>query len=126
MRSITQPLRDVQRDRPAGHCRRCGGERYRWDRGDLCPACAAPRQTEDKERNMTLLELSKEYRAGALAIKGRILELKAREPASREEQDGLDERVRVLSALWREARDLAVLTERYYERGYRRNVKYTL
>ena len=26
----------------------------------------------------------------------------------------------------REARELAVLTERYYERGYRRNAKYTL
>ena len=26
----------------------------------------------------------------------------------------------------REARELAVLTERYYDRGYRRNVKYTI
>ena len=26
----------------------------------------------------------------------------------------------------REARELAVLTERYYDRGYRRNAKYTI
>lgn len=38
----------------------------------------------------------------------------------------LDERIRMLSTMLREARELAVLTERYYERGYRRNAKYTL
>ena len=38
----------------------------------------------------------------------------------------LDDRIRMLTAMWREARDLAVLTDRYYERGYRRNVRYTL
>lgn len=32
----------------------------------------------------------------------------------------------MLSTMLREARELAVLTERYYERGYRRNAKYTL
>ena len=38
----------------------------------------------------------------------------------------LDERIRVLTVMWREARELAVLTGRYYDRGYRRNVKYTI
>ena len=38
----------------------------------------------------------------------------------------LEDRIRMLRMMWREARDLAVLTERYYERGYRRNAKYTL
>ncbi len=38
----------------------------------------------------------------------------------------LAERIRMLSTMFREARELAVLTERYYERGYRRNVKYTI
>ena len=40
--------------------------------------------------------------------------------------DQLELRIRILSAMWREARDLAVLTDRYYERGYRRNVRYTI
>ena len=35
-------------------------------------------------------------------------------------------RIRLLRAMGREARELAVLCERYYERGYCRNGKYTL
>ena len=38
----------------------------------------------------------------------------------------LRDRIRMLSAMLREARELAVLTEHYYDRGYRRNAKYTL
>ena len=38
----------------------------------------------------------------------------------------LQDRIRLLSTMLREARELAVLTERYYERSYRRNEKYTV
>ena len=38
----------------------------------------------------------------------------------------LEDRIRMLSTMLREARELAVLTERYYDRGYRRNAKYTI
>ena len=38
----------------------------------------------------------------------------------------LQDRIRMLSTMVREARELAVLTERYYDRGYRRNVRYTV
>lgn len=38
----------------------------------------------------------------------------------------LDDRIKMLETMWREARDLAVLTERYYDRGYRHNAKYTI
>ena len=38
----------------------------------------------------------------------------------------LQDRIRMLSTMLREARELAVLTERYYDRGYRRNAKYTI
>lgn len=77
---------------------------------------------------MTLLELSVEYRASAAALRERALLL---ENQQREEWDEgrrmrLDDRIKMLRTMWREARDLAVLCERYYERGYRRNVKYTL
>ncbi|NCB63511.1 MAG: hypothetical protein EOM52_07840 [Clostridia bacterium] len=75
---------------------------------------------------MTLYEMSKEYRAHAVALRGRIGELQARHPAQAGERALLDERIRMLTIMWREARDLAVLTERYYERGYRRNGRYTI
>ena len=38
----------------------------------------------------------------------------------------LEERIRHLETMWREARDLAVLCERYYDRGYHCNVRYTV
>ena len=76
---------------------------------------------------MTLYELSGDYRAHALALRQRIRELEAGFPATAEpDRCQVEERIRMLTAMWREARDLAVLCERYYERGYRRNGKYTL
>ena len=77
---------------------------------------------------MTLLELSVEYRSHALALDGRIRQLRRRYDESGDERERclLEERIHLLSTMLREARELAVLTERYYERGYRRNVKYTL
>ena len=77
---------------------------------------------------MTLLELSVEYRAHARALDLRICQLQAvLERTENEEQRlMLSERIHMLSTMLREARELAVLTERYYERGYRRNAKYTL
>ena len=71
---------------------------------------------------MTLLELSVEYRAHARALDFRICQLQA----VLERTENEDERIHMLSTMLREARELAVLTERYYERGYRRNAKYTL
>lgn len=75
---------------------------------------------------MTLLELSKEYRASAEALKKRIGELRALSPGEGGDRAILDERIKMLTVMWRESRDLAVLTARYYERGYRRNGRYTL
>ena len=77
---------------------------------------------------MTLLELSVEYRASADALRERALELEHRlredwDPADRVL---LEDRIRLLRAMWRETRELAVLCERYYDRGYRRTVKYTV
>ena len=77
---------------------------------------------------MTLLELSVEYRAHARALDFRICQLQAvLERTENEDQRlMLNERIHMLSTMLREARELAVLTERYYERGYRRKAKYTL
>ena len=77
---------------------------------------------------MTLAELSVEYRAHAHALDLRICQLeylldRSEDPDQRCQ---LQDRIRMLSTMLREARELAVLTERYYERGYRRNAKYTI
>lgn len=74
---------------------------------------------------MTLLELSGVYRAHAEALRRRVRELE--ELRQYEDVPGdLAWRIRTLTAMYREARDLAVLCERYYERGYCRNKKYTV
>ena len=77
---------------------------------------------------MTLLELSVEYRAHARALSVRIGQLQERLEGtdSEEQRQALAERIHMLSTMLREARELAVLTERYYDRGYRRNARYTI
>ena len=77
---------------------------------------------------MTLLELSVEYRASATALRERALQLESQQKNVRDEasRTRLADRIKTLRTMWREARDLAVLCERYYDRGYRRNVKYTV
>ena len=77
---------------------------------------------------MTLKELSGEYRAHAQALEGRISQLRRRleEVRDPDERGRLEDRIRMLSVMLREARELAVLTERYYDRGYRRNARYTI
>lgn len=77
---------------------------------------------------MTLLELSVEYRAHAQALHLRIGQLEDRleQTSDADERIQLETRIHMLSTMLREARELAVLTERYYDRGYRRNAKYTI
>ena len=77
---------------------------------------------------MTLLELSVEYRAQARALDARIRHLQEQlaRTQSEDEQSRLRERIRMLTIMLREARELAVLTERYYDRGYRRNARYAI
>lgn len=77
---------------------------------------------------MTLKELSKEYRSHAVSLATRLKEVEqlSQAPCDSKEKSKLEERIRILSAMLREARELAHLTEHYYERGYQRNGKYTL
>ena len=77
---------------------------------------------------MRLQELSVSYRSSAAALRERAaaLERQRRETQDITQQRLLEERIHMLETMWREARDLAVLCERYFVRGYRRNVKYTL
>ena len=77
---------------------------------------------------MTLAELSLEYRAHAHALDLRICQLEylLEHADNADRRCQLQDRIRMLSTMLREARELAVLTERYYDRGYRRNAKYTI
>ena len=77
---------------------------------------------------MTLMELSVEYRAHARALDLRIGQLEERLQQTRDESERclLEARIHMLSTMLREARELAVLTERYYDRGYHKHERYTL
>ena len=77
---------------------------------------------------MTLKELSVEYRAHARALDLRICQLQTALEYIHDEDKRflIQERIHMLSTMLREARELAVLTERYYDRGYRRNAIYTI
>jgi len=77
---------------------------------------------------LTLLELSVHYANSAAAIRSRILELRAQERITPDPEEArrLRRRIEELQPLMREARELAVLTARYYDRSYRRNERYTL
>ena len=77
---------------------------------------------------MKLKELAPSYRDSAQRIAPRICQLKQELACTRDpnERSRLEGRISELMAMMRECRDLAIHCERYYERGYRRNVKYTV
>ena len=77
---------------------------------------------------MTLLQISQGYRQAAVPLRARLRELrqalaKAEDP---EEIWHLKRRIAELTPMLTQVNELAELTERYYERGYHRNEKYTL
>lgn len=77
---------------------------------------------------MTLLEISEAYRDSESAIRLRVLQLREleRRETDRERARSLQFRIDTLMPILREMRELAQLTAHYYDRGYFRNVKYTL
>ncbi|MEA4954356.1 MAG: hypothetical protein VB096_02410 [Pseudoflavonifractor sp.] len=75
---------------------------------------------------MKLLDMADSYRTAADAVRHRIQiveEMPAKTPAQIQRKK---ERLRLLEAMRRDARDVAAICERYYERGYRRNERYTI
>lgn len=77
---------------------------------------------------MTLSELSVEYRSHAAVLKTRIneLEQQLRRSRSKPERLALERRIRLLSGMYRDAKELAALTEHYYDRGYHSNEIYKM
>lgn len=77
---------------------------------------------------MTLREISQGYREAAVPLRARLSQLrkeleKAEDP---EEIWHLKRRIAELTPMLTQVNELAELTERYYERGYYRNERYTL
>lgn len=78
-------------------------------------------------KQMTLLELSREYRQQEARLRTRILELRQqKKTCPPEELFRLNRRIMELSELRRETREIATLLEHYYERGYQKRGKYAL
>ena len=77
---------------------------------------------------MTLREISRDYKESARLLKER-LRLLRRELAQAEDSEEIwhiKRRIAELTPMLTECNALAVLCERYYERGYYRDEKYTL
>ncbi len=77
---------------------------------------------------MLMSEMSLEYKKSCTAIHSRIITLRAEVKAETDPVQVvvLQERIKVLVPLWREARELAELTAHYYDRSYHKNEHYTL
>lgn len=78
---------------------------------------------------MTMTQLSAEYRNSAQLLRQRIGELAAlisEENLSGSEKTLIESRLVILNSMLTDTLAIAVLTERYYERGYRRSVRFTL
>ena len=77
---------------------------------------------------MTLLEVSALYTDSAVAIRGRIAQLReaARDQTDQELSRALQQRIAELVPLLRETRELAALTAHYYDRSYHKHERYTL
>ena len=77
---------------------------------------------------MKLKELAVSYRESAQWLAGRIRQLKGELEQEEDPlvQNKLRGRIEILLAMYRETRDVAVVCERYYERGYCRDAKYKI
>ena len=77
---------------------------------------------------MTLKELSAGYREAAAMLRQRLRLLRQRKKivTDSEELWHIQREIAELTPILTQLNELAELTERYYERGYWRNEKYTL
>ena len=77
---------------------------------------------------MTLTEISLGYQDSAGALRLRLCELRAERRRCRTPRQvkAMDRRIRTLTPLLRQCRELAQLTEHYYERSYCRDEHYRI
>ncbi len=75
----------------------------------------------------TLLRMAASYRQSGDLIRLRIIALRdAAKTADDDERARLEQRIRDLTALYRDTREIAQVLERYYDRRYHKNERYTL
>ena len=72
--------------------------------------------------------MSRDYEYAAQLLRQRLKELRALAAAEEDPEKlwHLQRRIAELTPMLTQMNELAELTARYYERGYRRNAKYTL
>lgn len=77
---------------------------------------------------MTLMRMAADYRQSGELIKLRITALKdaQKQTDDPEEKRRYEVRIRDLSTLYRETREVALVLERYYDRRYHRNERYSI
>lgn len=77
---------------------------------------------------MTLLHMAASYRQSGDLIRLRIIALRdaAKTSDDPDERSRLEQRIRDLTALYRDTREIALVLERYYDRRYHNNERYTL
>lgn len=77
---------------------------------------------------MTLKEIAMEYRRSEEMLKERIKTLRAQQRNTEDpgRREALERRIDHLRSMARDTTGVAVLCERYYERGYHRSERYTL
>ena len=78
---------------------------------------------------MTMIELAKEYRESGQLLKNRILELRYKlktEDLCEMEKFRLRGRIDALKKMERDVNEIAVVLERYYERGRKKNGRYSV
>lgn len=76
---------------------------------------------------MTLLSMAASYRQGGDLIRLRIISLReAAVTSGGEERRHLEQRIRELQTLYQETRAVAQVLERYYDRRYHADERYTL
>lgn len=75
---------------------------------------------------MTLTEMAVGYRAAADAIRHRIQLVEELPAPTKAEAIAKEERLRLLEAMRRDVRDVAVICERYYDRSYHRSQRYSI
>lgn len=89
----------------------------------LCQLQAAD---QPQGEHATLQEMAKSYRTQVDALRHRIQLVSELRPRRAEEQSVHEERLRILKAMYRDTRDIAVILERYYDTGYHRNERYRI
>lgn len=77
---------------------------------------------------MTLLRMAADYRSCGELLRLRIAALKEaqKQTSDPREKDSYETRIRELSAMYRDTREVALVLERYYDRRYHGNERYHL